>query len=135
MAERPKDEASKPAAAPTHGAAEFGLRSIDAVTGMARQNIETVLSVAHGAVQGFEDMTTELAAFSRANFDRMTSAAQAMTAATSPADLLKLQTDFSRQQVEATMAEMTKLSHVMIKTAREALSRSIDSTTPRGGNQ
>jgi hypothetical protein len=138
MADRPNQDtkaASTQAPVSTNDAAESGLRSIDAVAGMTRQNMETMLSVAQGAVRSFETMTTGLAAFSRASAERTTNALQAMTAVTSPGDLLKMQADFSRQQMEAAMAEMTKLSQVMINTARESLAVSMDSVKPRGDDQ
>ena len=137
MADRPK-QSSRPApspaapAAPT-GDAELSLRSIEAVAGITRQSMETMLTVAHGAVQSFEDIMAELTTFSRDSFERATSAGRAMTAATSPNELLQMQTDYARQQAEAAMAEMTKLSHAMVKTARESLAFSMDSTKLRGG--
>lgn len=139
MADRPKQSsATMQAPAPTastRDAAEIGLRSMDAVAEMTRQNMETMLSVAQGAVRSFETMTTELAAFSRASAERTTNALQAMTAVTSPGDLLKMQADFSRQQMEAAMAEVTKMSQVMINTARESLAVSMGSAKPRVDDQ
>ena len=137
MADRPKqDSKSTPSqpAAQTGDAAELGLRSIDAVAGMTRQNMETMLTVAHGAVQGFEAMMTELAAFSRDSLERAASAGRAMTAVTSPGELQQMQAEFSRQQAEAAMAEMTKLSQVMVKTARESLTQAMD-TKSHGGER
>ncbi len=140
MADRPKQNSqSTPApgtvAPATRDAAELGLRSVDAVASMAQQNIETMLTVAHGAVQGFEAIMTELVAYSRDSFERTTSAATAMTAVTAPGDLLKMQADFARQQTEAAMAEMTKLSQMMIKTVGESLAVSRDGAKARGGDQ
>ena len=138
MADRTKqnaDTAPSQAAAPTGDAAEIGLRSIDAVTGMARHNMETMLSVAHSTVQGLQAMMTELTAFSRDSIERATHAAQAMTAVSAPNDLLKMQSEFARQQAEATMAEMTKLSHIMIKTARESLAVAMDGAKSRGDDR
>lgn len=137
MADLPKQNAKRTpsqAAAPTTDAADLGLRSIDAVAAMTRQNMQTMLTVAHGAVQGFEEVMTELAAFSRASFERAATAGRAMTAATTPNDLLKVQTDYTRQQVEAAMAEMTKLSSVLLKATRESLALSTDGAKPRGSD-
>ena len=140
MVDRPKSQpepssSSAAFATPASATAEAGLQSIDAVAAMTRQNVETMLTVAHGAVQGFEDMITELAAFSRDSFERAASAGRAMTAVTSPNELLQMQADYSRRQTEAAMAEMTKLSQVIIKTARESLAVSMDAAKPRGGDQ
>lgn len=101
--------------------AELAQRAADAAAAMTLQHVGNMLTMAQAAVQGFEAITTELAAFSRDSLDRTAWAAQAMTAVTSPGELMTMQAAFSRQQAEAAAAEMTRLSGLVIKTARQSL--------------
>lgn len=102
-------------------AIESGLRSIDAIADLTRQNMEAMLSIASVANQSLQELVGDVAAFSRKNVERTAAAAQAMTTVTSPADLAQLQADFARTQFEAAIAEMAKFSETMFRTAREQI--------------
>ncbi len=102
-------------------AIESGLRSIDAIADLTRQNMQAMQSVVEVVNQSFQDMLGDVADYSRQNLERTSVAARAMTTATSPAELAQLQSDFARTQFDAAMKEMAKLSAAMFRTTRELL--------------
>lgn len=100
---------------------EAGLRSIDAIADLTRQNMEAMLLVAEVANQSFQDMVGEVAEYSRKNLERTSAAVHAMTTVTSPGELARLQADFARMQFDAAMSEMAKFSQTMFRTTREQI--------------
>jgi len=99
---------------------ELGIGSIDSAAVMARRNVEMMLATARAAVHNFEAMSSDLASFSRDSADRTTSAMKAMTAATSPKDLLMLQAEYAREQLAAATAQTTKMSQAMFAAMRDS---------------
>ena len=99
----------------------LGQKSIDAMADLTRRNMDVMLAVAEVTNQGIQAVVSDMTDFSRRSLERTSMTARAMTAVTSPADLIRLQTEFAQAQFEAARAQMMKLSNSMFQTAREQL--------------
>ena len=99
----------------------LGQKSIDAMADLTRRNMDVMLAVAEVTTQGVQAVVSDMTDFSRRSLERTSMTARAMTTITSPADLIRLQTEFAQAQFEAARAQMMKLSNSMFQTAREQL--------------
>lgn len=102
-------------------AVEQGMKSLDEVTDMARGNVEALMASARTAAAGIEQIATHIADVSRKSFEEASNAARAMTSAKTPNELMQLQSDYSKGQFDAAVAEFSKLSEMMVKLAGEVM--------------
>jgi len=114
-------EAMEQVAAKSREAVEQGMKSIDELTAMARGNVEAMMASARAATTGMETLAQHVAEFSRKSFEDMTAAARSMTSVKSPNELLQLQNDFAKTQFDAAIAELSKVSELLVKTAGEVM--------------
>jgi len=122
MAVPPKNDPNTAAPAELPATVPQAMATLDMVGKITHRNLETMLTVVEAALRGYESLATDFAAFSKTSADRASTAAQAMMATTSPKDLLEVQADYARSQVEANIVKMVKVSEAVIRTTREALS-------------
>ncbi len=100
-------------------AMQQGLKTVDAITGMARGNVDALLESSRLAAGGFQTIAGEVAEFSKANLERTTSAARALTLARTAPELMQLQSEFARSQFNSAVGEVSKLSELMFRTMSE----------------
>jgi phasin family protein len=96
-------------------ALEQGVKTADVVTGMARGNMEAFLESSRVASGGLQVIAREVAAYSKENLERTTSAARALTQAKTAPEFMRLQNEFAQAQFASTIGEVTKLSETMFK--------------------
>lgn len=106
-------------AAKSKEAVEQSMKSLDEMTDMARGNVEALLAAARAATTGMETIATHVAEVSRKSFEEATAVAKAMTGAKTPNELMQLQSDFAKTQFDSAVAEMSKLTEMLVKLGGE----------------
>lgn len=100
-------------------AMQQGLQTVDAITGMARDNIDALLESSRLAADGFQTIAGDVAKFSKSNLERTTSAAHALTTAKTAPELMQVQSEFARTQFNAAISEVSKSSEAMFRLITE----------------
>ncbi|WP_188762613.1 phasin family protein [Sandarakinorhabdus glacialis] len=100
-------------------AVENSMKSLDEMTEMARGNVEALLAAARAATAGIESIAAHVGEVSKKNFETTSVAVKAITAAKTPNEMLQLQGEFAKAQFDASVAEMSKLTEMMMKLAGE----------------
>jgi phasin family protein len=100
-------------------AIERNTRMAEELTELGRGNVEALVASTKVAAKGLETVGQELAEFGRKSFEDASQALKSFAEVKSPADFFRLQSEFVRSQFDATVAETSKMSEVMIKLAGE----------------
>jgi len=108
-------------AAKSREAVESSMKSIDEMTDMARGNVEAMIASARAASTGIEAIAAHVSEVSRKSFEDASNAAKSLTAAKSPNDLMQLQSDFAKTQFDSAVAEMSKMTEMMMKISGEVM--------------
>jgi len=96
-------------------AVEKGTRMIEELTDFQKGNVEAFVAAGRAAAKGAETLTQNAADFSRRSFEEATRAMKTLTAAKSPTEFFKLQSDIARTQFDAMIAETSRVSETMVK--------------------
>lgn len=96
-------------------AMQQGLKTVEAITGMTRGNVDALLESSRLAVDGFQTIAGEVAEITKANIERTTEAARALTQASTAPELMQLQSEFARSQFNTTMSDVSKLAETMFR--------------------
>jgi phasin family protein len=102
-------------AAKSREAVEASMKTIDEMTDMARGNVEAMLASARAASTGIEAVAAHISEVSRKSFEEASSVAKSFAAAKSPNELMQLQSDFAKTQFDTVVAEMSKMTEMMMK--------------------
>jgi phasin family protein len=81
----------------------------------AKGNVEALIESSKILAEGVQDMSSTLVSESRTAFEAMTGDVKELAAAKSPADFLKLQSDFARKNFDSAVAYGSKNSEAMLK--------------------
>jgi len=100
-------------------AVEHSMKSLDEMTEMARGNVEALLASARAASAGIESIANHISEVSKKSFEDASTAMKAMTSAKTPNEMMQLQSDFAKAQFDSSVAEMSKLTEMMMKLAGE----------------
>ena len=102
-------------------AVEASMKSLDEITDMARGNVEAVMASARAASTGIESITAHVTEISRKSFEDASAVAKSLTTAKSPNELMQLQTDFAKAQFDSMVAEMSKMTEMMMKISGDVM--------------
>lgn len=80
-------------------------------------NVEALVESSKIAVKGMESMGQEAAEYTRKSFEGATAAMRNMASVKTPADFMKLQSDFVRTAFDSLVAETSKTTEAMLKLA------------------
>ena len=83
----------------------------------AKGNVEAVVESSKVAMKAFESLSQEAADYTRRSFESATATMRTLAAVKTPAELMKLQSDFVRQSFDNLVAETSKQTEAMIKLA------------------
>ena len=85
----------------------------------AKGNVDAVVESSKVAMKGFESLSQEAADYTRRSFETATAAMRNLAAVKTPAELMKLQSDYVRQTFDSMVAETSKHTEAMIKLASD----------------
>jgi phasin family protein len=97
-------------------AMEQSIQTVDFLTIMTRGNVDALLESSRVAAGSLQNIAHEVADYSKTSFDRTTSAARAISQATTPTELMQLQNEFAQAEFSNSIAQVSKLSEAMFKT-------------------
>lgn len=106
-------------AAKSKEAVEHSMKSLDEMTEMARGNVEALLASARAASAGIESIAAHIGEVSKKSFEEVSVAMKAISSAKTPNEMMQLQSDFAKTQFDSSVAEMSKLTEMMMKLAGE----------------
>jgi phasin family protein len=101
------------------GVFEKNARLVEELTELTRGNVEALVTSTKLAAKGVEALGQEAAEYGRKTFEEASSAMRSFAEIKSPADLLKLQSEFAKSQFDSIVAQNSKLSEAAIKLCGE----------------
>ena len=101
------------------GAMERGTKLFDEMNELNRGNVEALVESTRIAVKGFEQMAREGAEQARAAMEAAQANMRALASVKSPTEFMKLQADFARAAVDASVARASHGTEAMLKLAGE----------------
>ncbi len=93
--------------------------NFDQLAAFHRGNLDAMLAAGNIVVKGFETIGREVFAYNQKAVEIGTERATALMACKSLNEAVEMQTGFARENVEAIVAEGTKLSELSVKVAKE----------------
>ncbi len=96
-------------------AMETSMKSMDELADLARGNVEAAIASARAATTGLEQVAAHVTEASRKGFEEASTIAKSMSSAKTPNELMQLQSDFAKAQFDATVAEMSKMTEMLMK--------------------
>ncbi|WP_425230943.1 phasin family protein [Sphingomonas sp.] len=102
-------------------AMEKGAKFFAELNSFNKGNVEALVESGKIVVAGAQTMAQDQAAYVRKQFEEATAAARTMTAVKSPAEFVKLQGDYVRQQFDAMVAETSRSTEAMLKLAGQVV--------------
>jgi phasin family protein len=100
-------------------AIERNTRLADELTELTKGNVEAVVASTKLAAKGVERIGQDVAEFGRKSFEDASAAIKGFAEVKSPVDFFRLQGAFARTQIDAIVAESSKLSEAFLKLAGE----------------
>src|SRR5690606_33279497 len=95
-------------------------RNYNELTAMNQANFEALVQSAHSPAKGFETVSRELRAFTQNNMERSLAAAKERVGAKSAQEVVDLQRDVTRSQIDQARAGSAKLTELTVQVANEA---------------
>lgn len=112
----PQPEASEPQDRPAVAGFSYA-----ALAAFGRDNLEAAAKANEALAEGLESIGEELMACAREAFQSATEAARGLLGAKTLEDVLKLQTDFARRNLDGLMSGTAKLSEIGCTVASETM--------------
>lgn len=134
----PNDAASAASGGATERAAEFLKRGAEIARPMAdlsAKNMEAFVGSAKLAGRTVEDLTRELSEYGRKTFDDAFAMARSFAEVKSPADLIRVQSQFAKAAFENAMAFSTHVSGTLTKVAGEVAGRAESSSSAEASDR
>lgn len=94
-------------------------KSVEDAAAFSRENMDAVVVSSKRAAKAAEEMNAEIAAFAKKSYEDGLAAAKDMTAAKSVTELFEKQAAFTKSNVEAMIAEATKISEMFAAASKE----------------
>jgi len=98
-----------------------GKQMVEEFGSFAKGNVEAVVESTGIYARGLESFGQDAAAFTKRSYEDATAAMKAMAAAKSPAELMKLHSDYTRAAFDAMVAETSRSTEKMVKLVGEAV--------------
>ena len=99
------------------GQMEKSARIVEEMAELTRGNIEALVASSKAAAKSVETLGQEATDYSRRSFEEATSAFKSFAEVKSPADLIRLQTEYARNAFDSMVAETSRMSEMAIKLA------------------
>ncbi len=103
----------------TKTAVDKGQKMFGEMNDFSKGNIEAIVESSKIAAKGIESMGQDVAAYAKKSLEEATAAAKQMASVKSPADFMKLQSDYVRSAFDAMVAHTSKSTEAMLKLAGE----------------
>jgi phasin family protein len=103
----------------TKTAVEKSTKMIEEANEFAKGNIEAVVESGRIAAKGVEALGQDAADYGRKSLEQATSLIKSFATVKSPAEFMKLQSDFMRSSFDAMVAETSRSTEAMLKLAGE----------------
>ncbi|MGL4541379.1 MAG: phasin family protein, partial [Polymorphobacter sp.] len=100
-------------------ALDKGVKGLEEVSTMNRDNVEAMMASGRIAAKGFETIGKHFAEVSKKNWDANVSAIKSIRGLKSPTEVFKFQAEFAKSQFDAAIADMSKLTETVVKIAGE----------------
>ena len=101
------------------GAVEKSQKMFEEANEFGKGNIEALVESSKIAARGFEAMSQEAAAYAKKTFEEATAAAKTLSSVKSPAEFMKLQSDYARSAFDAMVQQTSRNTEAMLKLAGE----------------
>jgi phasin family protein len=102
-------------------AVEQSMKSLEEMTDVARGNVEAMLAAARSASTGIETISAHVSEVSKKSFEEVSAMAKAILAAKTPNEMMQMQSEFAKSQYDSAVAEMSKLTEMMVKLSGEIM--------------
>ena len=99
---------------------EKSFASFNEMTEMSKKNMEAFAASAAAATKGMEDLNAKALAYSKESMEKGLAAARSIGSAQSLQEAIELQTGYAKSSYEAYMAELNKMTELMVSTAKSA---------------
>lgn len=96
-------------------AVEKSSKMIEEFNDFTKGNVEAFVAAGRAATKGAETLGQNAADFSRKSFEEASKAVKTLSAAKSPTEFFKLQTEFTKSQFDSLIAEASKVSESFLK--------------------
>lgn len=103
----------------TKAAVEKGTALFADINEFSKGNVEALVESSKIATKGLETLGQEAADYTRKSFETMTATVKSLGAVKSPAEFMKLQSDYLRQSFDQLVAESSKTTEAVLKLAGE----------------
>lgn len=100
--------------------AEKARKGLEAATAFNQHNIEAVVASSKITAKALENVTSELAAYSKKSFEDSMAAAKELSSCRDVTELVEKQAEFTRNSLESFVAEATRLNELYSTAAKEA---------------
>ncbi|MGU3389230.1 phasin family protein [Sphingomonas sp. M1A8_2b] len=97
------------------GAMEKSAKMVEDVTAFGKGNVEALVESSKIAAKNVEALGQEVADYAKTSFESATEAAKTLAAAKSPAEFMKLQSDYARTAFDTMIAEGSRSTERMLK--------------------
>ncbi len=94
-------------------------RLVEELSDLTQGNVDAIVASSRVAARGVEQLSQEVAEYSRRSFEQASATFRSFSEVRSPADLFRLQSDFARSAFDNAVAESSKVSEAVIKLAGE----------------
>ena len=101
-------------------AMEKSAKIVEEMNDFAKGNVEAIVESGRITAKGLETLGQDAAEFSRKSFESATAALKSLSSVKSPAEFMKLHSDFTRQLFDSYVAETSKTTEAVLKLAGDA---------------
>jgi phasin family protein len=98
---------------------EKAAKNYDQFLSYGRDTVEAYMKAANAAGKGVETLHTELYSFSKQSVEESITATKALMGTKSIHEAFELQTDFAKSAFDAYVSQMTKVSEIMMSSAKD----------------
>ena len=102
-------------------ATQGAMKGLEDMSGFGKANIEAAMAASQTLVKGIEQMNRAWSEFTMRLVEAHMNSVQALFGCKNLKDVVELQADFAKKQLEAAMVESSKLSELTLKVANEAI--------------
>lgn len=97
------------------------MKGLDDMRGFGKANVEAAMAASQTLVKGIEQMNHAWSEFTMRLVEAHMNSVQALFGCKNLKDVVELQADLAKRQLEAAMVESSKLSELTLKVANEAI--------------
>ena len=98
---------------------EKAAKNYDQFLSYGHETVEAYMKAANAAGKGVETLHTEMYSFSKQSVEESITATKALMGTKSVHEAFELQTDFAKSAFDAYVSQMTKVSEIMMSSAKE----------------